>query len=371
MKQKKMIRIFNLVILGLFATNIWAAPDISSISGAFGHNQSISLFGTGFGSKSPAKPYLWAPFNESINPSQLGLTTFWSKVENMVFSSNEGFGGTGCAKGTAGSGIWTLGTEAKDFAWNDFNQKMYLFRKTKRNFNVTDDLNWKVWRVWGAGLTLPDFYLQTGNGNMSVEGIGVSGWMNTTIGRGPTNNYFTEEIVMKSNSDLNKSDAMFSFIVNGKEAGRFPYTDYSTKTLQLKSQSYQNPMNFNFPVHGVKANITFPSNYLYWADDVYLDNTWARVMIGNSSTWDGCTQKEPQIPSAWNSTNVAVTVNTGAFSTGQTVYLYVIDANGSVNSKGYPVTIGTSPSSGNPTTSPSPPAGVPPSAPTLNQPVMK
>lgn len=367
--ERKFLKTFFLALFGaLFAINSWAAPAIISVSGTFDHKNSITISGSGFGVKSPAKPYLWAPFEGSINPSPLGTITSWSTTENMSYSPNEGVGGTGGAKASNSSGIWTLGVAASGFAWNDLNQQMYLFRKTKRNFDITSDLNWKVYRLWATGYSTPDFYISPANGAMTVEGIGSGGWMNTSIGRGPKDSFFTEELILKSNSDLNKADAVFYFIVNGQEAGRFPYTDYSTKTLQLKSQNYQTGMTINFPVHGVKANITFPSDYRFWADDVYLDKTWARVMIGNSSTWGGCTQKDPQIPSAWNSSNIAVTVNTGSFSIGQKAYLYVVDSNGQVNSNGYPVTIGTSSASATPTT---PPTGTAPPAPALNPPVVK
>jgi hypothetical protein len=77
-----------------------------------------------------------------------------------------------------------------------------------------------------------------------------------------------------------------------------------------------------------------------WLDNVYIDNTWARVEIGNKPTWTGCTQREMQTPTAWSNTSITVKVNQGPFQDGSAAYLYVVDANGSVNGQGFPVTFG-------------------------------
>jgi len=86
---------------------------------------------------------------------------------------------------------------------------------------------------------------------------------------------------------------------------------------------------------GYTNGITTGTTYF---DDVYLDNTWARVVIGDSSTYEDCTIRETQIPSAWSDTSITVTFNQGSFSEG-TVYLYVIDADG-VPSAGFAISIG-------------------------------
>ncbi|OGF43089.1 hypothetical protein A2303_04140 [Candidatus Falkowbacteria bacterium RIFOXYB2_FULL_47_14] len=77
-----------------------------------------------------------------------------------------------------------------------------------------------------------------------------------------------------------------------------------------------------------------------YTDNVYIDTTWARVELGNASTYAASTHREIQIPSAWSANSITATVNPGSFTSGQAVYLFVIDANGNA-SNGYPVTIGS------------------------------
>lgn len=66
-------------------------------------------------------------------------------------------------------------------------------------------------------------------------------------------------------------------------------------------------------------------------ESVYVDNTWARVEIGNNAVYASCTQREIQIPQSWNDSGIAVTVNRGAFATIKSLYLFVIDGSGAVS----------------------------------------
>lgn len=78
-----------------------------------------------------------------------------------------------------------------------------------------------------------------------------------------------------------------------------------------------------------------------WMDDVYIQNTKARVEIGNAPTWSACTQREIQQPVSWNDGAITLALNQGTLAAGQQVYLYVVDAAGQVNEQGYPLVLGS------------------------------
>lgn len=80
------------------------------------------------------------------------------------------------------------------------------------------------------------------------------------------------------------------------------------------------------------------SNFYY--DDIYMDNSWARVEIGDSADYDLCTHREMQIPTAWATDEISITVNQGSFADDDTGYLFVIDEDG-VESDGYAITFGS------------------------------
>lgn len=323
-----------------YSVNAFADPSITGLTPSaqgITHGGTLTINGQGFGPKSPARPYLWADFNNgSIQPSALGLQTAWTEVHNMSLSATEGVRGTGGAQSANSSGTWRMRIDTSGFAWNDLNQRMYLFRKTRRNFDIA--FNWKVWRMYAPNYALPDMYIAADNGEFAVGVSGSGGWTQHSLQdlQGPVNEWMTDEVLLKANSAYDRFDGEFYYFVNFVERGRLPYTDYTSHVLKLKENDNQR-MVMNFPVHGVEANTTFPESYQYWADDVYLDTTWARVMVCNAPTWTGCTHKEIQIPSAWTDNAITVVLNRGAFASLVSGFLYVVDANGVVNMQGYPL----------------------------------
>jgi len=330
------------IFLSFFVAPLNAAPRITTVSApqGFVNGASITISGQDFGVKSPAQPYLWAPFDGSLQPSSLGLVTSWTANEGMVYAQNEGVIG-GAAKGSGGSGPWTLRVDSNGFAWNDPNQKLYLYKHVKRTFDVSN-INWKTFRIWSTDFTYPNMYISVHNGAVYVEGLNSGGYLyggdssKKAEWIGPINQWFTEEYLLKSNSSNTDADATFDVYVAGKRVGWLPYTDYSTRTLTLRTSDSQR-MTFNFPVHFVIANATLPAGSSVWADNVYVDTTWARVMIGNAPTWTASTSKEIQIPTSWSTTSVSVVLNRGALPELRYGFLYVVDADGNVNANGYPL----------------------------------
>jgi hypothetical protein len=81
-------------------------------------------------------------------------------------------------------------------------------------------------------------------------------------------------------------------------------------------------------------------NACRYFDDVYVDNTFARVVLADNSNYQLATIIEPQIPSTWASGQITVSINLGRFPSNSTAYLFVFDSNNDHNSTGYPVMIG-------------------------------
>jgi hypothetical protein len=74
-------------------------------------------------------------------------------------------------------------------------------------------------------------------------------------------------------------------------------------------------------------------------DDIYIDNTWARVEIGNASTYSACTKREIQPAVRWSDSSIDITLNQGSFSTLNGLFLFVVDSNGNASS-GVPLKAG-------------------------------
>src|SRR5438874_1190076 len=82
-----------------FSSAYSAAPGVLSTQGQFISNQFVTAIVTNAGTKNPARPILWAPFENSLQPSSLGLRTNWTEIQNMVWEN-------GYAKAANGSGNW-------------------------------------------------------------------------------------------------------------------------------------------------------------------------------------------------------------------------------------------------------------------------
>lgn len=92
--------------------------------------------------------------------------------------------------------------------------------------------------------------------------------------------------------------------------------------------------------HYFRSGDTEPAALLrQYISELYVDHSFARVEIGDAPTWNACTHREIQIPTAWNNNSITVTGNVGTFASGTQVYLFVVDENRQP-SVGFPVVIG-------------------------------
>lgn len=94
-------------------------------------------------------------------------------------------------------------------------------------------------------------------------------------------------------------------------------------------------------IGGYIGNNTTAMNTTIYYDDVYFDNSYQRVELGNAATYAACTHRETQLPVSWQNGSVTFRVNQGSFQTTESVYLYVLDANGAPNATGKLVAWGT------------------------------
>lgn len=59
--------------------------------------------------------------------------------------------------------------------------------------------------------------------------------------------------------------------------------------------------------------------------DLYVDESFARVLLGDAATYADCSHLEVQIPTAWSGSEVRFVLNLGTFQTGERGYVYLFD----------------------------------------------
>jgi len=328
-----MRKIFIIIATLLLGVNVGAAPSISSVtwSGDLDHGVVVTISGTDFGAKSTAAPFLW----DSVDN-----ITSYSSVQD------------GDSIPVGGSHPWpnnysnSVKMETSDSMRHSYSSKMYKTSGTDGFFNEHDLPNnpstgiiyvgywWKPDADPTAGSHSSKFVRisdQTDIPGKTFSWTQMHNYVHITGENTPTewdswtgnvNQWNFHEVIMIS------SEERYYIYVNGTLL-----TDCDWSVVN-QSVSYDQLNTIGWDGGG-----SSPPSITAWMDDIYLDNTLARVVIGNASTYASSTHREMQIPTDWGTTEITITVNQGSFSNG-TAYLYVIDEDGDANSSGEAITFG-------------------------------
>lgn len=342
-------------------TDVTASPGITN---ATVNGSIIDIAGTSFGNKSTAAPIRFDDFESSdVDDSIATATSWYSDVDHVnkmfVSADNQRQGSTKNIKSISDytDGMAVAYRNSVGFA--DTNKILislwiyFSWGVASPDYDGVHQI--KTWRVAssvesGGNVIYPDFanfshnyvtsdqtYYQNHRGTdsntqyFSHDYIIDDGWMHMML---------VADIGTAGNADgewygwLGKNGSAYSTIVqNAVEVLNGGYGDIDA----IKFDNYIG----NCDTSGGPTECTDPTNVTIYYDDIYIDNTWARVEIGDAGTYDGCTHREIQIPTSWNSSSITSTLNQGSLPDG-TAYLYVVDENGIMNETGYPITLGNS-----------------------------
>jgi len=315
-----------------------SGPTINAVSGTISHGNSMTISGNGFGNKSTAAPFKYDDFEDG---------TVGERIYNGWYTwSNE-----------AGSEPEYDDTYKRDSAYA--RQSAYIQHDTAYNSTLgLVNLGWnhddKVyisawWYYTTAGAESRNYKhmaFRGGNaGQWENPRIRADQWPSLDGGRISAWSCSGEEI----GSDYALGGTLYldawhrmewwMDLKYGGEVRVWRDLNHWCKMLDIPFDfSTENINNCYFGAYFARDWYTpLPQMWLYW-DEIYVDKTKARVEIGNSSTWSGCSHREIQIPSAWSSGSITVTVNQGTFADSSGAYLYVVDSDGNVNSSGYSIT---------------------------------
>jgi len=357
--------LYHLLVILLWAGITQAAPAPSTVSVA---NSVLSISGSAFGAKSPAAPILWENFESGVAGANLPTTSRWI----ALYSSDGGaFSNPAidylATPGTAYSGTLAAYNHFKvpsSGSNESFNTSYYLFTPTDRLYY---SYQWR-WEATSSGDTRTvtkagrmlsdrtplDYY--TGSGNSAISTFDASGphlislsystsaetpttVMNQNVNPDPyktvlAENAWNRHEMYKKLSTPGVADGEVWFAV-----GNYIAFSDNTAVTRAAGETYQ--------IHEVLLGLMTAGLILgsetetrMWVDDVYVDNTQARVEVCDSSTWAARTHCEPQIPLTWGSGEITATQNLGSFTAGSSGFVYVIDENGLVNSNGVAMTFG-------------------------------
>ena len=324
-----------------------SGPSISSTSGTWSHGNSVTIAGTGFGSKSTAAPIRWETFEDGTVGTNVTTTGYWSaespaqtlfdddsNISTRHSNSDQHIRWDG--NGWPGS----TGKFYKDDIGFANTGKAYVNLWLYMDFISGEGelpTGWqvKLFRIHGDSnhTSKPLFYSNLMTDDDQTVSYWVCGVYNTSSiypGADWMEEHYWVNMVMeyKDSTSINTADGEAHFYSSrpNHTSAYYKGSKTSVTTRDSTVTNYVDCLSMGYLV-------TNGGDYAdtYW-DDVYIDNSWARVEIGDSSTYANCTHREMQIPSAWSGTSVTVTVNQGSHSSFTGKYLFVVDEEGNVSS---------------------------------------
>lgn len=325
------------------------APSVTLVSGGSNNGDILTISGTGFDTKTRSKPWLYADFQSDNNPhSSLSFNTAWAQIQNRAYSSSNVRWGSGVSVSTwSNASSTTKPTTFRIPSYSTtYGTKMmfsYWVRSTVNYLANTGGTaeNWKFgMRIWkGPGATgypnitiaslsegetesaprvqMEDWTVTTGQDRNTLGGAAAWGF--------PTSTWRQETFFLQLNSGLSLADGVFLAKKNNSIARNNTTWRYNHTTR---------PDHITTPyVQHVIANANLPLPCDVWYSDIYSDDSWNHVVIGNASTFSACTQLEVQPYTGWTSTSITVARRNGTISGSQ--WLYVIDNSNVANTNGY------------------------------------
>ena len=396
--------LFLIIIVITFAGNSYAEPSINPVPGSYqwSHKAEITITGSDFGLKSPAKPLMWDdcedgsvgsfPISAPNAESQVGYSDYQPQdiregedIPDSFEMNYRSFPHTHVT--TPVTAPHSHSTKFLGGAHYEDNPTVQVDRASGRDVDLTvatpesHATHWYVnyyYRLnpeWPACGSSPnhkmsclnssttayygdDFsYFSFNNGDSPCTGntniryrhhhdIGTCDDLNGELGSAPYNAH--NPVLGWVKMEETATDAS----VNG---GRQAWIDgnlvwsctsggawYTARSGGTGIKSFTIGGYYRVGLVGGTGRGYQDSDAFRYFDDIYIDSTLARVVLVNNSNYDNATVIEPQIPSVWSNGSITFTVNLGKFEQGETAYLFVFDADNNHNLTGYPVTIGGS-----------------------------
>jgi hypothetical protein len=332
----------------------------SGLSGTMTHGSSVTLIGTGYGTKATAAPLVWDNCGGS-DPLTL-WDGYWpyasaSATYRLDYRTPAGVGrgvstphslisqylcGSHYQDSDANTG-WNVAfwKTLSGWSWPVYYYFSFYYR-IDPNWNMTGDTNHK-WFGYSSGTDiygLPyNWYLESYGGpaefsshmndDDSEVGWTSDEWYGGEFPNHPKDYWVKIEIEVRASNTNNGSVKAWA----------------DGEPVQLNVNDTTDGTNYG--AQGANRSIgvggysgTYATDHWRYFADIYFDNTAKRVIIGDESTYSACTVKEVQIPSSWSDTQITFTVNRATFGESATAYLYVVDETGALDSDGIEFTFG-------------------------------
>lgn len=340
--------------------------QVGSGSNVWSEKNSVTITGSGFGTKTYSTPLLWDDFSSGTVGTEIAgnppiyenspVQTNWQKFmgpdpHTSLPPTYNAFTRDGSGNSSyhympaAGSGYDSA------LRWwqpivNTGDEVFFSFYSYVVNDGTQWPRNYKPWDVYGSDYPggSPAYYVGYGDyqlGDSTIRTYQVSTTYKAVYGNygilATENRWIKYEGYFKI-SDPNTGNGsviMTSHNYNGTGTWNTwaNKTNYATRATSGYFEDWRFGWYWSASILGSDPPADYDTDGNIWLSDIYMDDTRKRFELGNNATYNSCTIREIQIPTSWSDTAVTVDVNQGLLSTG-TNYLFFIDDDGSVSSLG-------------------------------------
>jgi len=337
----------------------YAQPSVTGVAGTMANNQTITITGASFGTKTAAAPLVWEDVSDGVVDSKLvnhGSGVAAINGDNLRHSFSTKNVRADYKKAGAYYG-YDASTAPKWFV-------QYWIK-------LASNWHWGTSTYGGGddGLANIKFFrmFPTGSRTYANAGYSTHGFAGGEVLRFVENGAQTYlpldgqeffapgawhcvQVEFGENGGAGQANGTMRLWVDG--VLRDSTTTLDTNPAADGAAVNKRPYVIGFYDSWGPSDAAVSTMYAYYTD-IYVDSSWSRVELGNAATYAASTHREMLIPSAWSATSITARVTQGTFPAGQTAYLYVVDASGRMNANGFRITIG-----GAATTRPVPPQNV-------------
>jgi hypothetical protein len=340
-----MIRII-ITIIFLLPSLCIAAPSVSGVSGTVADGESVTISGSSFGSHALNIEWIGDDI-ESTTTGNSPTVSGWIFTTNVnqVVATDQYHSGSKSLKafipGTAGGGDTSGSIRYDSGASITAGDTYYVTWWVRYNVGIDGSgYQWKMFRVNYQNDISDDapqwvMFNWDYENQFSMRYGPTSGDGNNMYPSYPTsyNTWYRMEAVINTAAEGSTSGS-WTIIRHLPSTGISSSSDSGLTYASGVTDRHRWFLWQNY-IGNSGGNLTV------WTDDNYVQvGTQARVELGDASTWDACTFRDVQVPTAWSSSSITITVNQGAFADSETAYVYVVDADGNPSSIGREVTIG-------------------------------
>jgi hypothetical protein len=306
--------------------------------------------GTGFGAKSSLEPLFYQFFdNADITEGALASTLgFTQGAASVTLTESDGIiSGHGCATWTSTSGnadgfphfYYTLASgQTRTFAMYQYKIERISGTDGSGNAQMKGPRASYGAEYSGTPRSTISFYHNHSCTALSYTNMGLitatvndgsddaSSFPQTYKSRFRASDFNLVEIDTYFGT-VGNSDGFIRPYHNGSVIGPFTNGGFNTDAMPLRATS--NELIEYASIFPGLDGITPNDVYRVRVADYYIDNTPQRIVLGNASTWEACTNKIPLIPTAWSNTSVTAAMRAfPGIAAGQPVWSYVVNASG-------------------------------------------